>query len=373
MQNVHALLPVALVLSAVFPVACKHATSASTLPAEATGAGRELAPVAAPAEVTAAAAVGDAPQGVDIADLDATERRVFLEILDEQFDPCGKARSFRQGLDAGDCPTARKLARAVVAMLRQGQSKKQTVGLLLREIERLNTVVQIDVTGAPRKGDAAAKATVIEFSDFECPYCRIAAPRLEKLRQHYGFALYYRHYPLQHAHPNAVGAARAAWAAHQQGRFWELHDLLFENAHQLEWPAVQGYAKQAGLDLKRFAADVEGGAAAAAVASDMKAGEGAGVDGTPTFFVNGRKAETLLQVQELVRDALAATGAPVPPALGPAELGEGTPDPAAAATAGGTPQPGPSPAAPFALPVTGAAPVTGAPPAPPVPTAPVAR
>ncbi|MSP90314.1 MAG: hypothetical protein EXR79_00675 [Myxococcales bacterium] len=357
MQNFRRVVQIALAVCALAPASCKHATSAATLPAVSAGAGRELPPSALPADPTAAATAADAPKGVNLADLDATERRVFVEVLDEQFDPCGKARSFRQGLDAGDCPIARKLARSVVELLRQGQSKKQTVGLLLREIERLNTVVQIDVTGAPRKGDAAANVTVVEFSDFECPYCRVAAPRLEKLRAHYGFVLYYRYYPLQHAHPNAVGAARAAWAAHQQGKFWELHDLLFANAHALEWPAVQAYAKQVGLDAKRFQADVEGDAAAAGVASDMKAGETAGVDGTPTFFVNGRKAETLPQVQDLVRDAMAAAGVSVPAPLGPADLGE---------AAEGAVAPTPTVAS---VPASGAPPV--APPA--APLAPVLR
>ena len=255
-----------------------------------------------------AAAAAKLPKGVDAKDLDPAEIVILVQIIDEQFDPCGKPRSFRGALDSGDCALATRLVRFVVHKLQQGYGKRKIVGLLLREIERLNTVVQVDVSAAPRLGPANAKVNVAVFSDFECPYCRRAAEPVIKLQKHYGVAVYFLHYPLRTAHPHAEGAARAAWAAHRQGKFWLMHDALFANAPDLAWPQVQKYAKAAGLDMKRFVADVESDASKAAVDADYEQGRKAGVDGTPTYFVNGRRAETMEQLQDGIRESLGLAG-----------------------------------------------------------------
>ncbi len=305
---------------------CKHADSAQTAAVE-TSPSKEIPPanpqvvVIDPAKqaVPAAAAL---PKGVDAKDLDEAEKKILAEILNEQFDPCGKSRSFAAALDAGDCAIAPKLANALVGYLQAGHAKKAAVGLLLKEIERLNTVVQIDTQGSPLRGPAQSKVIVIEFSDFECPFCRRAVDPLEKMQKQYNFALYYKFFPLKLSHPNSEGAAKAAWAALQQGKFWELHDMLFK-AEALDWPAVQKLAaKIPGLDSKKFVADFALPAAQAFVDADLKAGDNAGVDGTPTFFVNGHKAETLLQVQEMVRDGLRADGQKLPAEMTADDLGE---------------------------------------------------
>lgn len=302
--------------------ACKHADATKQV-------GNEIAPVAAlplPAESSAATAPArqpELPPSVDAKDLDPAERKVLLEVLAEQFDPCGKTRSFLDALRAGDCAIAPRLAAKLVEFLGpQGLGKKQAVAALLKEIERVNTVVAIDVKGAPLKGAPESKVTIVEFSDFECPFCRRAVGPLDKLRAHYNVALYYKFYPLRHSHPNAEGAARAAWAAHQQGKFWPMHDLLFANQHDLEWASVLKYAAKAGLDAKKFEADVRSDASKIAVQADEKAGEAAQVDGTPTFFVNGRKGETLHQVEEMVREALATAGEKVPGAMSADDLSD---------------------------------------------------
>lgn len=322
---------------AVVGAGCKHASSTSTASAELAGG-----PAVAPAAEASAVVIGatapppaDLPKSVDPKDLDAAERKILGEILSEQFDPCGKTRSFMEALRAGDCPIAPQLAAKLVDFLGpQGMGKQKAVAALLREIERINTVVAIDVAGAPSRGPADSKAVIVEFSDFECPFCRRAIEPLEKLRKHYNAVLYYKFYPLKQ-HPNAEGAARAAWAAQRQGKFWEMHDLLFANQQALDWPAVQGYAKQLKLDAKIFEADVNSPAAKAAVAADEKAGEAALVDGTPTFYVNGRKGETLGQVQEMVREALQAAGQKLPAPLSEADVDEAGDAPAKAEPAGG--------------------------------------
>lgn len=245
------------------------------------------------------------PKGVDAADLDAAERKVLAEVFEEQFCPCGKARSFRAALDAGDCALASRLARFCVQQLQQGYGKRKVVTALLKEIERLNTVVQFDLAAAPRLGAADAKVVVVVFSDFECPFCRRASGQIVRLQKHYGVGLAFLHYPLEMAHPHAEGAARAAWAAHRQGKFWQMHDALFARSPDLAWPQVQKIAKEVGLDLVRFARDVESPAAKAAVAADKEQGRKAGLDGTPTFFVDGRRAETMDQLQDGIREAMA--------------------------------------------------------------------
>lgn len=313
-------LPVLLLVAS--PIACKHAESTQTVGVEAQG--HEVPPETAglPTQPSPVVAAGPSlPKGVDPKDLDAAEKKVLAEILAEQFDPCGKPRSFASALDAGDCPVAGKLATTLISYLQAGAGKKAAIAQLLKEVERINTIAQIDNTRAPRRGPADAKIVVTEFSDFECPFCRRAVAPLEKLQKHYNFALYYRFFPLKLAHPNAEGAARAAWAAQQQGKFWEIHDLFFANAEALDWESVKKYAAKAGLDMKKFVADFESPASKSAVDADVKAGDDAGLDGTPTFYVNGRKAETLAQVQELVRELMNAPGAKLPEPLAGDDFG----------------------------------------------------
>ena len=275
-------------------------------PVEPAGAG-DKAPAAAPPKTADKAAPAELP-GVDTKDLDASELKVLGEVLDEQFCPCGKPRNFRASVMAGDCALAPRLARFVVHKLQQGYGKRKIVGLLLREVERLNTVARIDTAAAPRLGPKDSKVSVVVFSDFECPFCRRAAEPVKRLQKHYGVAVFYLHYPLRAAHPHAEGAARAAWAAQQQGKFWEMHDVLFANAPALAWEQVKGYATKLGLDMKRFEADVNDEKSKAAVDADYEQGRKAGVDGTPTFYVNGRRAETIEQLQDGIREALGIAG-----------------------------------------------------------------
>ena len=328
------ILPLFMMLTAVAGLSgCKHAESSHSASVEAQGRELPPEPAAQPAATTPTAApvASSLPKVVDAKDLDAAEKKLLGEILTEQFDPCGKPRSFATALEAGDCPVALKLTQTLITYLQAGAGKKAAIAQLLKEVERINTLVQIDNSRAPRRGPADAKVVVTEFSDFECPFCRRAVGPLEKLQKHYGFALYYRFFPLKLAHPNAEGAARAAWAAQQQDKFWEMHDLMFANADGLDWESVKKLAVKAGVDMKKFLADFESPASKAAVDADVKAGDEAGLDGTPTFYVNGRKAETLGQVQELVRELMQGGGAKLPEPLAGDEFGAGDASKTAAA------------------------------------------
>ncbi|PCC72610.1 Protein-disulfide isomerase [Nannocystis exedens] len=141
----------------------------------------------------------------------------------------------------------------------------------------------------PQLGPSDALVTVVEYSDFQCPFCaKVTDPLKDAMSAYEGdVRLIFKHYPLP-GHTAAPPAAQAAWAAHQQGKFWEMHDLLFENQKKLDDKSLEGYAQQLGLDVAKFNADRNSDAAKAAVDSDYASGGKAGATGTPYFLVNGR-------------------------------------------------------------------------------------
>jgi Na+/H+ antiporter NhaA len=137
------------------------------------------------------------------------------------------------------------------------------------------------------RGPVDAPVTVLEYGDFECPYCGQAEPVLrELLREHGDVAYVWRHLPLNDVHPNAQRAAEAAEAAAEQGAFWEMHDLLLEHQDALGYRDLVGYAGQLGLDLDRFEEDLRTRIGAARIAQDVDSADLSAVSGTPTFFVN---------------------------------------------------------------------------------------
>lgn len=156
---------------------------------------------------------------------------------------------------------------------------------------------EIDVTEQPSLGNGEAKVTIVEFSDFECPYCGRAREVLAELRKSYGekVRVVYRDFPLRQ-HPNARAAAEAAHCAMEQGKFWEYHDVLFDNSEKLGDEVFTRFAKELELDLERFAACRESDRPAAAIATDESAAQRLGVEGTPAIFINGVKLIGLLPV-----------------------------------------------------------------------------
>jgi len=153
--------------------------------------------------------------------------------------------------------------------------------------ERRTTV---EVDGAPAKGPEDAAVTLVEFSDFQCPFCRRVTPTLEQIRETYGdeVRLVFKHLPLT-IHPKAPAAHAAAEAAHRQDRFWEMHDRIFENQGDMSEAAYRTYAEEIGLDLERFERDRRSAEVRQRVQADAAEAARLGVTGTPTFFVNGRE------------------------------------------------------------------------------------
>jgi Na+/H+ antiporter NhaA len=160
------------------------------------------------------------------------------------------------------------------------------------------------------RGPADAPVTLVEYGDFECPYCGQAEPVIRELLAEFGKELRYvfRHLPLEDVHEHAELAAEAAEAAGAQGRFWEMHDLLFRNQDALTEQDLIGYAEQLGLNIEYFEVKLRKRKYAPRVAQDVESADLSGVAGTPTFFANGRRhhgAFDLAELTALVRSALA--------------------------------------------------------------------
>jgi protein-disulfide isomerase len=140
------------------------------------------------------------------------------------------------------------------------------------------------------QGSPEAPYVLVEYGDYQCPYCGEAHEVVKEIQERLGDQLcfVFRNFPLMEIHPFAEHAAEAAESADAQGRFWEMHDLLFENQTALTDEDLAEYATRLGLDAPRLMAEVRGGAHAARIQKDLLSGEKNGVNGTPTFFVNGK-------------------------------------------------------------------------------------
>jgi protein-disulfide isomerase len=140
-------------------------------------------------------------------------------------------------------------------------------------------------------GPDDAPVTLVEYGDYECPYCGMAHPVVKRAQRELKTQLrfVFRNFPLAEAHPHARVAAQAAEAAAAQGKFWEMHDMLFEHQDALELEDLVGYAESIGLDTVQFARDLEAETFAKRVRDDFRSGVKSGVNGTPTFFINGAR------------------------------------------------------------------------------------
>ena len=168
------------------------------------------------------------------------------------------------------------------------------------------------------QGNPDAPIRLAEYGDYECPYCgrayRVVKALQEALGDHLLFA--WRDFPLSQVHPHALRAAAAANAAGLQDRFWEMHDMLFEHQDALEDARLLAYAKLLGLDLERFAGDLDSDEIAERVRADFLSGARSGVNGTPTFFVNGERYDGSWEPNaflEFLRDLLAEPASPESP------------------------------------------------------------
>jgi protein-disulfide isomerase len=163
--------------------------------------------------------------------------------------------------------------------------------------------VTVSTTGAPARGGANAPVTIVEFSDFHCPFCKRVLPTLKALEERYGdkVRLVFRDLPLDQLHPGARKAHEAARCAHEQGKFWAYHDVLFENAPRSSADDLRGFARDVGLDVSKFDACVTSGRHREAVQKDIEEATRLGVNGTPAFFINGQLLSGALPLESFAR------------------------------------------------------------------------
>lgn len=158
------------------------------------------------------------------------------------------------------------------------------------------------------KGPIAAPVTIVEYGDYECPFCGAAHLVLKELENRVGSRVrfVFRHFPLTRIHPHAQHAAEAAEAAGAQGRFWAMHDTLFEHQRALDDAHLLSYAAALGLDVERFARELSAHVYAPRVREDFMSGVRSGVNGTPTFFINGRRHDGTFELESLLAAIAAA-------------------------------------------------------------------
>jgi protein-disulfide isomerase len=207
------------------------------------------------------------------------------------------------------CGDSKALAGMVVGGIKQGKSADQIHDVLINSPivkaraaanQILSDPVKINTKGSPFKGPEKARITVVEFSDFQCPYCSRAVAQVDAVLRAYpnDIKLVFRQYPLE-IHSEARLAAEASLAANEQGKFWPMHDKLFENFRQLSRDNIFTWAKQIGLDMEKFKVDLQSGRFRTVVDKDVVDGVEAGVQGTPTFFINGQRYNGPLDLNTL--------------------------------------------------------------------------
>lgn len=184
----------------------------------------------------------------------------------------------------------------VIQVLRQmrQQQARQNFQLSLREKANISVLLspprtEVSLDPSRVRGNPEAPVTIVEFSDFQCPFCQRAYPVMKEILSKYDgkVKLSYRDFPLRQAHPQAQMAAEASRCAGEQGKFWEYHDLLFDHFDQLGKETLVKHAASLHLDSQQFQACLESGRYRAAIEQDFQDGSRAGVNGTPAFFING--------------------------------------------------------------------------------------
>jgi protein-disulfide isomerase len=229
--------------------------------------------------------------GVDTSALSEAEKRTFFRIVDTMNSPCGQPVSIARCIrESTDCSGCRHAARFAVRLLTEGYPAEH-VSDLLRARYAADTAAQLSIEGCAWKGGEMARVTIIEFADFECPHCKEAHEKLDEVLEDPAILaatrLCYRFFPLS-GHPNAAPAARAAVAAMNQGKFWQMHDLLYEHQMELTPALYLQFGTRIGLDMARFQADLAAPATAARVDRDRAEGDSLHLEGTPAIYVNGR-------------------------------------------------------------------------------------
>ena len=247
------------------------------------------------------------PPGVDWAGLTGAKKTAALRVMQTEQCDCGCNMKIAEcRVKDPSCGDSKKLAKAVVKETVEGKD----AAFIRADLKRIATeppptlddeTVKISLAGDPVRGPDNAKLTIVEFSDFQCPYCSKAVEEAKEVLRRFpkDVKLVFKQFPLD-SHSDAEFGAEAALAAQAQGKFWEMHDLLYAGFPDLTKARVDAYARQLKLDMNRFHADLASHKYKARVQAEEKEGEDAGVAGTPTFFFNGRKFNQTFAAQSVV-------------------------------------------------------------------------
>lgn len=234
---------------------------------------------------------------VDFSPLTPAQKKTALAAMRLQPCLCGCAMHIAEcRIKDPNCSDSRAMAEIVVKAVKDGRDPAEAMSnsdLVKRKngaADVLEAPVTIPVAGAPVRGEANARITLVEFSDFECPFCSKAAAKIEAIQKAYpkDVKLIYKQYPLE-SHPHAKIAAAAALAAQQQNKFWPMHDKLFANFNKLSQESIVQIAKDLNLDMAKFQTDMHSTKTTQTILKDVNDGEKAQVDSTPTLFINGRR------------------------------------------------------------------------------------
>ena len=259
----------------------------------------------------------DRYQGIGFEILDADERQTFVDLASGELCPCpGAPISLAECLaEAEVCSLAREVAWLMFRHIKEDMTAAEVRERLTRFITQATTPRDFELEGAPVRGSTDADVQIVVFSDFECPHCRRFVTTGEQLCEEFGdqIALYFKHFPIP-SHANAMHAARAASAAGRQDRFWEMHDTLFENQSRLQTArdidaVILELAQEVGLDVDQFRTDYADPALQTAAEHDRDEGRAAGVNSTPTCFINGlmyNDSESFEAIQAHVQSLLDA-------------------------------------------------------------------
>jgi protein-disulfide isomerase len=260
-------------------------------------AGAQPGQTAQAGSATGAAPAGGAADttplaGIELGKLDADKTQAFYRLVNSLKSPCGKAHSLRTSFTSDtSCKRAPFAVRYVVALLEDEAPEQVARDEYTKKYDPVAKKVSFDVSKAPHAGTDDARIKLTEFFDYECPHCQAFKPGMEQVVADKAgqVSVYFMMFPIESRHPDSRSAAQAALAANQLGKFKEMHDKLFEETPRHSRDNVFGYAKAIGLDPAKFQKAYED--VGAQVTSDLKQGEKAGVDSTPTLFFNDRKYE----------------------------------------------------------------------------------
>jgi len=233
---------------------------------------------------------------VDLSSLTPVEKKAVLKLLREQDCSCQCGMKTAECIIKDpNCSYSRALAKIAIQGVKDGKplteiSKLMDASPKAHRPKVLEDPVSIPVAGSPVRGPADARITLIEFSDFECPYCSAAVKQVDAIMAAYpkDVKLIYKQFPLS-MHPHAQMAAEASLAANEQGKFWEMYEALFKNSRRLSQQTILAAAQELELDMNKFKADLESGKFKAVIEKDLADGDAAGVYGTPAFYINGQQ------------------------------------------------------------------------------------